>query len=38
MLANGFKRGAEAMISKGLEYHTGQYVPIKLKDKRQWLD
>ncbi len=38
MLANGFKMEVEAMISKDLEYLTGEYVPMKIKDKRQWLD
>lgn len=38
MLSNGFKMEVEAMISKDLEYLTGEYVPMKLKDKKQWLD
>jgi len=38
MLKNGFKMEVEAMISKDLEYLTGEYVPMKLKDKKQWLD
>jgi len=38
MLANGFKMEVEAMISKDLDYLTAEYVPMKLKDKRQWLD
>jgi DNA topoisomerase-6 subunit A len=38
MLDNGFKMEVEAMISKDLEYLTGEYVPMKLKDKKQWLD
>jgi DNA topoisomerase-6 subunit A len=38
MLANGFKMEVEAMISKDLEYLTKEYVPMKLKDKKQWLD
>ena len=38
MLANGFKMEVEAMISKDLEYLTGEYEPMKLKDKKQWLD
>ena len=29
---------AKAMISKDLTYLTEQYVPMKLKDKKQWLD
>jgi len=38
MLANGFKMEVEAMISKDLEYLTKEYVPMKLRDKKQWLD
>ena len=38
MLANGFKMEVEAMISKDLAYLTEQYVPMKLKDRKQWLD
>ena len=38
ILANGFKMEVEAMISKDLEYVTGEYVPLKLKDKKHWLD
>ena len=38
MLANGFKMEVEAMISKDLSYLTEQYVPMKLKNKKQWLD
>ena len=38
MLDNGFKMEVEAMISKDFEYLTGEYVPMKLKDKKQWLD
>ena len=38
MIANGFKMEVEAMISKDLSYLTEQYVPMKLKDKKQWLD
>jgi DNA topoisomerase-6 subunit A len=38
MLQNGFKMEVEAMISKDLEYLTKEYVPMKLKDKKQWLD
>jgi len=33
MLADGFKMEVEAMIFKNLEYLTGEYVPMKLKDK-----
>jgi len=38
MLSNGFKMEVEAMISKDLSYLTEQYVPMKLKNKKQWLD
>ena len=38
MLSNGFKMEVEAMISKHLEYLTADYVPMKLRDKKQWLD
>ncbi len=38
MLRNGFKMEVEAMISKDLSYLSEQYVPMKLKDKKQWLD
>lgn len=38
MLSNGFKMEVEAMISKDLEYLTQEYVPMKLKDRKQWLD
>jgi len=38
MIANGFKMEVEAMISKDLSYLTEHYVPMKLKDKKQWLD
>ncbi|MEK6799766.1 MAG: DNA topoisomerase IV subunit A [Planctomycetota bacterium] len=38
LLSNGFKMEVEAMISKDLEYLTEEYVPMKLKDKKQWLE
>ncbi len=38
MIANGFKMEVEAMISKDLSYLTENYVPMKLKDRKQWLD
>ncbi|MCO6435950.1 MAG: DNA topoisomerase IV subunit A [Phycisphaerae bacterium] len=38
MLSNGFKMEVEAMISKDLSYLTEEYVPMKLKDRKQWLD
>ena len=37
-LSNGFKMEVEAMISKDFGYLTEEYVPMKLKDKKQWLD
>ncbi len=38
LVSQGFKMEVEAMISKDLEYLTEEYVPMKLKDKKQWLD
>ncbi len=38
MIQNGFKMEVEAMINKRLTYLTEEYVPMKLKDKKQWLD
>ncbi|MCH8251662.1 MAG: DNA topoisomerase IV subunit A [Planctomycetes bacterium] len=38
MISNGFKMEVEALISKDLSYLTEEYVPMKLKDKKQWLD
>ncbi len=38
MIQNGFKMEVEAMISKNLSYLTEEYVPMKLRDKKQWLD
>jgi DNA topoisomerase-6 subunit A len=38
MLRKGFKMEVEAMISIDLEYLTKEYVPMKLKDKRPWMD
>jgi len=38
MIKNGFKMEVEAMISKDLSYLCEEYVPMKLKDKKQWLD
>lgn len=38
LLSNGFKMEVEAMISKDLSYLTEEYVPMKLKDRKQWLD
>lgn len=38
MMSNGFKMEVEAMINKRLTYLTEEYVPMKLKDRKQWLD
>jgi len=38
MLDNGFKMEVEAMINKRLTYLTEEYVPMKLRDEKQWLD
>ena len=38
MMQNGFKMEVEAMINKRLSYLAEEYVPMKLKDKKQWLD
>lgn len=38
MISNGFKMEVEAMITRHLTYLTEEYVPMKLKDKKQWLD
>ncbi|GMU37969.1 MAG: DNA topoisomerase IV subunit A [Phycisphaerae bacterium] len=38
MIANGFKMEVEAMINKRLTYLTEEYVPMKLADRKQWLD
>lgn len=38
MMSNGFKMEVEAMINKRFTYLTEEYVPMKLKDKKQWLD
>jgi len=38
MLHNGFKMEVEAMMSKHLTFLTEEYLPAKLKDKKQWLD
>ena len=37
-LGGGKEMEVEAMISKDLSYLTEEYVPMKLKDKKQWLD
>jgi DNA topoisomerase VI subunit A len=38
MMQNGFKMEVEAMINKRLTYLTEEYVPMKIKDSKQWLD
>jgi len=38
MIRNGFKMEVEAMINKRLTYLTEEYVPMKIRDKKQWLD
>ncbi|HNQ23433.1 MAG TPA: DNA topoisomerase IV subunit A [Phycisphaerae bacterium] len=38
LLANGFKMEVEAMITRHLTYLTDEYVPMKLQDRKQWLD
>ncbi len=38
MLKNGFKMEVEAMINKRLTYLTEEYTPMKLREKKQWLD
>ena len=38
MMQNGFKMEVEAMINKRLTYLTEEYVPMKIKDPKQWLD
>ncbi len=38
LLSNGFKMEVEALCTKSLSYVTEEYVPMKLKEKKQWLD
>jgi DNA topoisomerase-6 subunit A len=38
MISNGFKMEVEAMINKRLTYLTEEYVPMRIKQKKQWLD
>ncbi|GMV97124.1 MAG: hypothetical protein AMXMBFR83_14830 [Phycisphaerae bacterium] len=38
MMSNGFKMEVEAMSNKRLTYLTEEYVPMKLADRKQWLD
>jgi DNA topoisomerase-6 subunit A len=38
MIRNGFKMEVEAMINKRLTYLTEEYTPMKIRDKKQWLD
>ncbi len=38
LIRNGFKMEVEALCNKSLGFVTEEYVPAKLKDKKQWLD
>ena len=38
LIHNGFKMEVEALCNKSLSFVTEEYVPAKLKDKKQWLD
>ncbi len=38
MIQNGFKMEVEAMINKRLTYLTEEYTPMKIGDRKQWLD
>ncbi|HSW43977.1 MAG TPA: DNA topoisomerase IV subunit A [Phycisphaerae bacterium] len=38
MMQNGFKMEVEALINKRLTFLTDEYVPAKIKDRKQWLD
>ena len=38
MMSNGFKMEVEAMVNKRMTYLTEEYVPMKLRDRKQWLD
>jgi len=38
MISNGFKMEVEAMMTTSLTYLTEEYVPMKLADRKQWLD
>ncbi len=38
MMQNGFKMEVEALINKRLTFLTDEYVPMKIKDRKQWLD
>lgn len=38
MLKNGVEMEVKAMINKRLTYLTEEYTPIKLREKKQWLD
>ena len=37
MMQNGFKMEVEALINKRLTFLTEEYVPMKIKDSKQWL-
>ncbi len=38
LVRNGFKMEVEALCNKSLSFVTEEYVPAKLKDRKQWLD
>ena len=38
MMSNGFKMEVEAMVNKRMTYLTEEYVPMKLRERKQWLD
>ena len=38
LLSNGFKMEVEALCTKSLSYVTEEYLPMKLKERKQWLD
>ncbi len=38
LVRNGFKMEVEALCNKSLSFVTDEYVPAKLKDRKQWLD
>ena len=38
MMQNGFKMEVEALINKRFTFLTEEYVPMKIKDRKQWLD
>jgi DNA topoisomerase VI subunit A len=38
MMQNGFKMEVEALINKRLPYLTEEYTPMKIREKKTWLD